>query len=76
MGDPATTLEKAERAYGAGDYRTARSLARQIVACEVPEGARKRAKFILDATRIDPWVIAAFLFTLGVFVFLVLRYAL
>jgi hypothetical protein len=76
MGDPATTLEKAERAYGAGDYRTARSLARELVASEGHEDVRKRAQSILDATRTDPWVVAAFLLTLGVFVFLVLRYAL
>ena len=76
MGDPSATLEKAERAYGAGDYRTARGLAREVVASQGADGARKRAQFILDATRTDPWVVAAFLLTLGVFVFLIFRYAL
>ncbi|MDD5306035.1 MAG: hypothetical protein PHU25_01820 [Deltaproteobacteria bacterium] len=76
MSDPAATLEKAERAYIAGDYRTARNLAHELVTGDSPEGVRKRAQSILDATRTDPWVIAAFLLTFGVLVFFIFRYVL
>jgi hypothetical protein len=70
-------VDPAELAYRAGDYRAARSAAREAVRDESrPAAERERAGRVLRATGVDPWAVAAFLLTGGVIAYLLLRYVL
>ncbi len=69
------TVDRIERLYEAGDYRTARALAAKLAGDDRLEaGERDRIDRVLAATGTDKAVVAAIAFTLGVLVFLVLRY--
>lgn len=70
-------IEKAIKLYETGDYRDARRLAKQVIDDEqAGESEKGEARKILKATGSDPAVIAALIFTLGVFLYLIFRYAL
>jgi hypothetical protein len=70
-------LRQADRAYRAGDFRTARKLAKRARTTEGrrPEVA-ERADRLLAATGVDPVATAVFVGTLALLTFLVVRYLL
>ena len=74
---PEQQLKEADRAYRAGDFRTARRLARTArdSAGSRPEVV-ERANRILAATGIDPVAAVVFVGTLALLTFLVVRYVL
>ena len=74
MNDHDRDIDTAERRYRAGDYRTARRLAKRIEQSAANEDAKTRATRILRATGVDPFAIAAFAITGGLLLFLIIRY--
>ena len=74
---PEDMLKEADRAYRAGDFRTARRLAKQARRAEGrrPEVA-ERADKLLAATGVDPVATAIFVGTLALLAFLIVRYLL
>ena len=75
MDRPQSKSDRAEAAYHAGDYRTARRIARALAAdAETSEAERRRARQILAATGIDPVALGAFALTAGLLVYLLFRY--
>ena len=68
-------VETAKQFYRNGDYRSARRIAKQVIADEQAGRSEKdEAAKILKATGYDPAVIAAFLVTFGVLLYLTVRY--
>jgi hypothetical protein len=75
MSAPEQEIERAERAYRAGDFRTARRIAGELLAqTTVDDDIGERAARITRATGIDPLAIAFFGITLGLLLFLILWY--
>jgi hypothetical protein len=73
----APDIARLEACYKRGDFRTAREIAKVIVAAEDrPSPERKRAAEILTATGIDPVAIGAFLITAALLAFLIAHYVL
>jgi hypothetical protein len=63
-----SAAEQAERAFRAGDWRTARRLARQVVADgDADAAAREAAKRLLHRTGVDPLVPALIAVCLALF---------
>ncbi|MCP4679727.1 MAG: hypothetical protein GY854_30405 [Deltaproteobacteria bacterium] len=77
-GDPQVDLANAERLLDAGDYKRARALVLELKASadEMSERDAKRVRRVLAATGTDPAVVAGFLFTFGVIIFLLIQYVL
>jgi proline dehydrogenase len=77
VSSPEQTLKLAERSYRAGDFKTARRLAREVIEQTDPDGEiGERAAQILKASGVDPVAIAVFAFTLALLLFLIVRYVL
>ncbi len=69
-------IERAERAYRAGDFKLARSSARRAREISDDRGIAVRARRILRATGIDPVAAVLFGATAALLAFLILRYVL
>jgi hypothetical protein len=77
VSSPEQTIKLAERSYRAGDFKTARRLAREAIEQAGAEGEiGERAAQILKASGVDPVAIAVFSFTLLLLLFLIVRYVL
>ena len=73
---PEHEIGEAEKHYDVGDHKKAREIALKVKAeADRTDEDRQRAKRILEATQSDPVVVMAIVFTLFVFVFIVLKYA-
>ncbi|MCP4606879.1 MAG: hypothetical protein GY847_41285 [Proteobacteria bacterium] len=69
-------ITSAERLIRAGDYREARALARELKTAneKISKEDTARVERILAITGMDPFVIAGFLITFGIVVFLFMKY--
>lgn len=77
MSSPEQTIKLAERSYRAGDFKTARRLAREAIEQAGSKGEiGERAEKILKGSGVDPVAIAVFAFTLCLLLFLIVRYVL
>ncbi|MDJ0763211.1 MAG: hypothetical protein QNJ97_09510 [Myxococcota bacterium] len=71
-------IARAEQLVRIGDYREARRIAKQAAADRAaltPEDAAAVDR-ILTVTGIDPWVAGGFILTLGILIFLYVKYVL
>ena len=74
MKSATTKIDQAERCYEAGDFRSARRLATEVLSVEGGGKEESRARKLLKATGIDPAAVGVFVLTLGLFVFLIVHY--
>ncbi len=71
-------IARAEQLIEIGDYRQAKSIGRELKPKigEMGEDDAKRLKRILAVVGVDPAVVIGFAFTLGVIIFLFVKYVL
>lgn len=69
------SLIKLEKLYEVGDYKQARQLAKSLMDTHQPTGTeRARIEKVMSATKTDPAAAIAFIITLGLMIYLFIKY--